>query len=271
MKVRFVKLSPTRNMTVLVTSEVPREKQLELGAKIIKPYSVGGEQAGFLEKAENPRAEARLQMAAGEFCGNGTMSAAAYIAGRDGLAAGCERDVALEVSGADDVLICHVKRTADGFEGTVGMPLPLAVKREEYTVCGKKHTLTAVYLSGIRHVIMPREELGDFRKELEDSLDSLKEQITDDAFGIVVFDEKAMRIDPLVAVKSEDSVCWESGCGSGSEAVGVYLADRDGRSADVDIIQPGGTINVKVKYDNGIRSVSITGTVTVVAEGEAYV
>ena len=74
-----------------------------------------------------------------------------------------------------------------------------------------------------------------------------------------------------MVVKSEDSVCWESGCGSGSEAVGAYLADRDGRSADVDIVQPGGTINVKVKYDNGIRSASITGTVRMVAEGEAYV
>ena len=62
MEVKFVKISPTENMTVIVTSPVEREKQLAIGTELIKYSSVYAEQAGFMEKPQNPKAAARLQM-----------------------------------------------------------------------------------------------------------------------------------------------------------------------------------------------------------------
>ena len=125
MELDFVKLSPTENMTVLIKSRVPREKQAEIGSEIIKYNSVYAEQAGFIEKSSNPNAYAGLQMAGGEFCGNGTMAAASYIAHEKGIRCGETMNIPLEVSGADGILNCKVEALEHGFKGTVLMPSPL--------------------------------------------------------------------------------------------------------------------------------------------------
>ena len=80
MKISFVKTSPAQNVTVLVTSPVPRDRQAETAAKLLAYDGVGGEQAGFLETPTMPGADARLQMMGGEFCGNAAMSLGAYLA-----------------------------------------------------------------------------------------------------------------------------------------------------------------------------------------------
>ena len=82
MKVEFVKLSPTQNMTILVKTPVERENHLEVATKLMDYASVGAEQVGFIE---NGQGTIRLQMMAGEFCGNATRSAVFhYLDGKDG-------------------------------------------------------------------------------------------------------------------------------------------------------------------------------------------
>ncbi|MDD5945778.1 MAG: hypothetical protein PUD43_08705 [Clostridia bacterium] len=272
MDIEFVKLSPTRNMTVLVKTPVPRDKQALVGQLIMDYSNVYAEQVGFLEKPENPKAAVRLQMAAGEFCGNGTMAAAAYLALKNGINAGESVDIPMEVSGADDLLVCRIKADEKGYTGTVAMPLPLDVRDCRYEIGGREYSLSTVFLPGIRHIILPIDEIGsDFRNILETSADELKKQIEDEAFGIIVYDKINSRIDPLVIVKASHSMCWEGGCGSGSEALGIYLACLTEGSVEIPLKQPGGTITVNVKYDKGIKAVSITGKVTVAAEGTAYI
>lgn len=67
MEVKFIKASPTENMTLLIETPVAREKQLAVAERLIAYGSVYAEQAGYIEEAENPAAEKRLQMMAGEF------------------------------------------------------------------------------------------------------------------------------------------------------------------------------------------------------------
>ena len=74
MEVKFIKASPTENMTLLIETPVAREKQLAVAERLIAYGSVYAEQAGYIEEAENPAAEKRLQMMAGEFCGNASLS-----------------------------------------------------------------------------------------------------------------------------------------------------------------------------------------------------
>lgn len=269
MEIDFVKLSPTENMTVLIKNSIPREKQLEVGAEIIKYSSVYAEQAGFIEPPHNPLAVSRLQMAAGEFCGNGTMAMAAYIARDKGIKAGEIMNIPLEVSGAEGILDCKVEAIGHGYRGTVLMPRPIGISEEAYYINGRKFTLSTVIFHGITHVILPIELLGDsFKNIIENDLDNIKGQIKSDAFGIIVFNEKNMKIDPLVVVKSSGSVYWERGCGSGSEAVGYYLCSKYKKDISVSVKQPGGEIEVSANYSSG--KIYIKGTVYIVAEGKAY-
>ena len=104
MEIEFIKTSPTQNMTVLVKTPVPREKQLALAERLIAYDSVYAEQAGYIEEPENPQAAKHLQMMAGEFCGNASLSLAAWLAQKDGLAAGETREYLLEVSGTEGLV-----------------------------------------------------------------------------------------------------------------------------------------------------------------------
>ena len=85
MEVKFIKASPTENMTLLIETPVAREKQLAVAERLIAYGSVYAEQAGYIEEAENPAAEKRLQMMAGEFCGNASLSLAAWLAQKKNL------------------------------------------------------------------------------------------------------------------------------------------------------------------------------------------
>ena len=254
MEVKFVKISPTENMTVIVTSPVEREKQLAIGTELIKYSSVYAEQVGFMEKPQNPKAAARLQMMAGEFCGNGTMSAAVYTAWKKGIQSGETAVIPMEVSGADGILDCMVwavDAENGKFEAQVSMPLPEKIEQRKIEIDKKVYDVTAVVLPGIVHIIIPAGLLGeDFREKLERNAPKIGENIDDDAFGLIVFDEEKSEINPLVAVKSAKSLCWERGCGSGSEAVGIYMADRLKRDVKLRLKQPGGTIETSVVYEN---------------------
>ena len=95
MTVRYQKYSPTGNITVLVTTAVPRDRQPEVAAWLLKPEVAGGEQVGFVEPPTDPRCAARLQMMGGEFCGNATMALGAMLARNAGLADGAEKALLL--------------------------------------------------------------------------------------------------------------------------------------------------------------------------------
>ena len=132
MELQFIKASPTENMTLLIETPVPREEHLEIAEKLIAYGNVYAEQAGYIEEPENPLAEKRLQMMAGEFCGNASLSLAAVLAEEKGLSVGEETEIILEVSGADSLVNCHMKKEEKGFTGRVAMPLPKAIEYQNF-------------------------------------------------------------------------------------------------------------------------------------------
>lgn len=271
MEISFVKLSPTQNVTVLVTDPVPRAIQPDVAAKLLAYDGVGGEQAGFLEEPTRPGARARLQMMGGEFCGNATMSLGAYLARRDGLADGGAEEYALEVSGAEELVPCRIQRQGDAFVGTVRMPLPLGVGEVTLPCDAGEAALARVELPGITHLIAPVEG-GLSREEIQRRIRPWNEIVRAEALGVLRWDETAGRMEPLVYVPGTDSAVWERGCGSGTAALGAYLARRAGRSCQSAVGQPGGEIVVRAELDgDSFRALTITGTVRVTAEGRAFV
>ena len=95
MELRYTVIDPTKNITLLVTTPVPRDVQPRVAAELLRREK-DAEQVGFAEglAAGNPR----LQMMGCEFCGNATMSMAAWL--HRELPVGAERALTLPVSGS---------------------------------------------------------------------------------------------------------------------------------------------------------------------------
>ena len=266
MRLHYQKYSPTGNVTVLVTTPVSRDVQREIAARLLGPGGVGGEQAGFIEPAADPRCAARLQMMGGEFCGNATMSLGAMLARKASLADGGAMDLLLEVSGSATPVPCHIERDGDGWIGTVRMPLPTRVGKIALETDAGPLAVPLVELPGIAHLLIPAGAgLGEV--ELRRRLPLWNETVGAEAIGALRWDADAAFMDPLVYVPSAGTLVREHGCGSGTAAVGCFLALAAGRDVDLPVRQPGGAIRVAAKPGDGVvTDLSITGRVTLVEE-----
>lgn len=268
MIIHYEKYSPTGNITVLVTTPVPRGLQPRVAARLLAPDCVGGEQAGFVEPPSLPRAAARLQMMGGEFCGNATMSLGAMLTRSPGLADGESRELLIEVSGLDGPAPCRIRRAGDAWTGTVRMPLPDRIREITLTTDAGPLPARLVEMPGIAHLILPADAAPG-EAELRRRLPEWNRAIGAHALGALTWRADEHAIDPLVYVPSAGTLVREHGCGSGTAAVGSALALAAGRSLEAPIRQPGGTITVRADVADGrIAALSITGRVALVSEGD---
>ncbi|MDR1651209.1 MAG: hypothetical protein LBR87_05435 [Synergistaceae bacterium] len=273
MEIEFVKTNPTQNMTVLVESPVERALHRTAASRLMDYGSVYAEQVGYIERPSDRRAWARLQMAGGEFCGNAAMSLAAYLVWQRKLPEGEDVSVPLEASGADGLVGCLVRAEENHFTVSLSMPLPEDIGPMMLPAGGSRREFAVVRLPGITHVMVPRGSFGgDMTAGAERAAKEWADEIDAEAFGIILLDEKSCSIDPLVCVKPSGTLVWERGCGSGSAAVGAYMAHRASRSMTSSVSQPGGVITVRAEYAGGrVTSLSITGAVKIAARGTAYI
>ena len=256
MELRYTVIDPTKNITLLVTTPVPRDVQPRVAAELLQREQ-DAEQVGFAEGLA--AGEPRLQMMGGEFCGNATMSMAAWLH-RD-LPVGAECALALPVSGAPEPVPCRVTHIDGCFIGTVSMPLPERVETLSLPVCGVMQSLPVVFLPGICHVIVPADMIR--RDQAEETLRAWSELLPGEAMGLLLLDESQTAFTPLVYVRPTDSCVWERGCGSGSASIGAWLTQVRGADQCVSLRQPGGVIQVVTQTDGGasLTSLTITGTV----------
>ena len=271
MTVDYLKFSPTGNVTVLVMTPVPRSQQPGMAALLLRPGVVGGEQVGFIEPASDPSCAARLQMMGGEFCGNATMSVGAMLARDAKLADGGEMALLLEVSGSAVPVPCRIRREGEAWIGTVDMPIPTAIEAIEIDTDGGPLRAPLVRMPGIAHLILPASAMLS-EAGLRRRLPQWNQCIGADALGALIWREADTSIDPLVYVSSAGTLVREHGCGSGSAAVGCWLAQTAGRDVEAPIRQPGGTITVRARHDGkAIAAVTITGRVELVEEGQVQI
>lgn len=259
-------------MTILVESPVDRALHQGVARSLMAYDSVHAEQAGFIEPAASPEAWARLQMMGGEFCGNATMSLAAHLACRKGYPAGSRVEVPLEVSGAEGLLRCQVIVEDGYYLCKVQMPAPQGLERRDLPLDGALYPVTMIYLPGITHILLPVEAVpGDYREFAARAVHKWGDLTGEEAFGLLFYDDRSCRIEPLVYVKPTQTVVWERGCGSGTAAVGVFLAQRARSDIHAHVSQPGGSIAVWANWSEGaVRDIHIQGKVRIVAEGTAF-
>ena len=272
MDVQFVKLSPTQNMTILVESPVPRENHMRVAHELMRYDGVFAEQVGFIEPAERAEAWARLQMMGGEFCGNATMSLAALLAVDRRITPGQPMDIPLEASGTDALVMVGVTRQGTSVACSLEMPPPDSVENHLLPLDGREYPVAVVSLEGITHIIVHAGLItGDITAFAEKAMEEWQTRFTADAVGIMVYDQASKYMTPLVFVRSTQSRVWERGCGSGTAAVGAWLAQTAASTITADIAQPGGIITVTGEYaENAVRRITIKGTVRLVARGTAY-
>ena len=257
--VRYVLLSPSGNLTALVTGTWETADEPEITRRLLQV----SEQVAYLEKPTKTGVLARVRLMGGEFCGNAAMAAAGWLI-RDRLLEGMEETVPLEVSGTRDILPCRIRGRKEGFEGTVPMPPILEIWSEARFGI----PLMAVRMEGILHLV--RESDTSLEKEAaENLLKAIAAQVPDAAVGLLDRNAGTGAIRPLVFVRGSGSLVWETACGSGTAAIGAVEAMRQGKTAETAVPQPGGIIRASAVFRKGqLPSVSITGAVKILSESD---
>lgn len=257
MELSYRLMNPSGNITVLVETPVaPGERRaVAMHLMRLEPLS---EQVGFLSNRSHG---IRLDMAGGEFCGNATMSAAVCCAMDANLQNG---SVPVEVSGEPDTMTVQLERQSDGsYRTTLNMPEPLAI--EYRSVTDGERQLPIIRFAGITHIILegPTPE-GEARTIAEQQIQTLCAELGAEALGLQFLDLEQSCLTPLVSVPAAGTLCWESACGSGTAAVGAYLAEKTGAPVELTLEEPGGTLSIHTAPGEALR---MSGTVTCLKRG----
>ncbi|OEF97082.1 hypothetical protein [Desulfuribacillus alkaliarsenatis] len=276
MKLNFIKVNPTENMTIFITTPVPRNLYKEVAKSVMNYASLHAEQVGFVEACNG--GGIKLHMMGGEFCANATIGLAATLVnlGHPIVERGhgsCYM-LDLEVSGVVTSITCCVEKLAESnrYISTIQMPLHNEVLPYNMEISGKTYSGTLVKFPGIMHLIVDTREIANENKEefFHKVKDSFKDE-NYEALGIMYYDKVENYMEPLVYVKATDSLHWERGCGSGTAAVGAAMSELNKESVNLDISQPGGSIRVTtVVEDNKIKEILLSSKVQIVAEGTVY-
>ncbi|WP_369903539.1 diaminopimelate epimerase [Bacillus manliponensis] len=272
-EIDFIKFNPTQNMTILVKTNYPIEEYKHIASKIMSYNSVYAEQVGFIEKPIHNKAAARLQMAGGEFCGNACMSLATFIASKRGLEHNDLEEISLESSGADELIICQVKRNLDEFYCQVTMPIPKKIEQRTIKYDGDDLNMIIVRYQDCIHIVI---EVAQFSKTVKEKVQSLAKllgiTLGANLIGILLYKPDSNELAPLIYVPDLDSLIWERGCGSGTASLGAYLAWKNKEEVIAEIKQPGGAITVVATYhEEKLTNLKIEGAVGIVAQGKAFI
>ncbi|MBP3255058.1 MAG: hypothetical protein J6M60_01005 [Clostridia bacterium] len=244
------------NVTALVDADdISKEVRKIINDEIMKENN-NVEQVGFVSLKEY-----KLTMAGGEFCGNATRgSAYYYLNGKKG-------EINLKV--ANDIVL---KAGVDE-NGKAWTDMPLYSGKEFYRKASEG--IYEIRLNGISFIILDEEKSEKYLKDKlnikENAMEIIKKYNKSEAEAIgVIFEEKVkkdgienIKINPIVWVKSIDTLFYENACGSGTTAVGILESIKDGRSKNLDIIQPSNeiiTTNIIVnEKEKTIEKITICG------------
>lgn len=253
MSSKYTVIRPGGNDTALVIGlNVDQKKRKEINDQIMAANG-NVEQVGFVNlDLEN----LELQMAGGEFCGNATRSTVwLALGGRAG-------ETLIKVSGVDEKLAGGVRENGDAW---AQMP----IKKEISAIKIGENGEAIVTMDGITQVVVACPEGGfppELAKEIaKKKLGELNLLDTVPAAGVMFLgvEDGKLKIDPVVWVRSIQTFFYETACGSGTTAVGLVEALRNGGSVQRSVTQPSGmSIDVSVDFDGEqFNSAVISGPV----------
>ena len=163
-----------------------------------------------------------LNMMGGEFCGNACRSYASVLALTSGKPLPWRGEIA--TSGIDTPISCFVQQHQGQLDSAINVPLSSDVSIEPF------EGGALVRLPGITHILLPGNE--DHHLEITDDLKKCAlnwkrklNLLNEPAVGCIWFDfcKQSANMLPLVWVRNTNSYCFETACGSGAIALGLYL------------------------------------------------
>lgn len=255
MNINYKIFNPGGNKTALVIGNCYGiEERKQINDKILK-QNQDVEQVGFLDAKENS-----LEMAGGEFCVNATRCAIwEYLKGEKG-------EVKLKVSGYNGIINGGITEEKDVY-------VDMKINKKISDIINKKGIFNFVNLDGILLLVVDEENskcyIDKLRKDEEKTKEELKGimkkiDTNENAVGIILLEKenKKTKINPIIWVKTVDTLYYETACGSGSLATTIYknyLEDIE----SLEILQPSGySINVKLdKKEDYIKKAIISGKV----------
>lgn len=272
-KIKFVKMNPNKNATIIVLNDYPREKYAILSKELMRLESVYAEQVGFIEKATDTQAYCRLHMMGGEFCANAVASLCTYLAYEEKIEVGEKTQCKLEVSGSKNLIECETQRLSKGYRARITMPLPFEIREGSLTYRGQDIKFGIVEYSGICQAIVYDEFQNEQSKLLAHHIlnHGMKEDYA--TKGVTLFSNKSLNILPLIYVKETNTEIWENSCGIASASLAVYMAYKQAKDITINIAQPSGDyVCAHAAYDNGfIHRVTIEEDVFLSSMGIAFI
>ncbi len=216
MDIFWYRVDPGGNITAIVATAVPISRRRSVTNKILNS-DPSVEQVGFWV-APRGRADARLEMAGGELCGNALRSIGAVLAHEGG-------DGAFRIE--TEVLERPILVTVESKRARIAFPKNIFTLSDD--VC---------HLPGISHI------LGDsFSAVDEKSVFKAYGLLSKKAAGLISYAKKGARyfIEPIVRVKSLSVSVRETACASGTLALAMYLYKKDG-TKEFFVRQPSGAV-----------------------------
>ena len=251
----FKILNPGGNKTALVIGDKYSDNQKsQINAKILKE-NPDVEQVGFIDTKEN-----KLEMAGGEFCVNATRCAIwHYLNGQEGK-------IKLEVSGYKSKIIGGITKGKDVY-------VNMKINKKIDSIIDIKEIFNLVKLDGILLAVVNENDsvnlIKNLRKNENKSKSELKELMknfdTEEKAVLIILLEKEnekTKINPIIWVKTVDTLYYETACGSGSLATAIYKRYAEGIE-NIDVMQPSGySININLKMQNDyIKEAVVLGKV----------
>lgn len=290
----FFKCSPGGNPTLLLvdTGLTPRQ-QAHIGSILLNPLHLYAEQVGFIRLHD-----ASLRMAGGEFCVNATRSLGAVLAAQGLLPARTDGTLyaTVPVSGLDAPVQIEVEppcnlhnaaHCALHVAALVPLPadadcVPLADGIMQVSLPGITHVL----IDATKHPLSPdwNKDAAHIRQrfalEHHAAVGCIWWQPTGDALA-----GQSLQMQPIVWVRSLQSACFESSCGSGAMACALMLqktrqktpqtphnSPLPEKESHYTILQPSGTaLTVSCLQRQQANYVRVSGPVSIIAEGTVYV
>jgi diaminopimelate epimerase len=258
MDCEIVIADPAKNITIFVLDKIEdKKKRAQVSKALLSDPGLHAEQVGFVIP---PQASIhwRLEMMGGEFCGNAARSFGLFAARESGLSG--KVSIPIEISGHQGTLM--VKADLEAGKAEAEMPLPVDKSSSFETLEYQNRLLPVIVFEGITHVIAP--DLCAAEESFSAIKNLLYSKHTPAALGVMFYDTSSRYMTPAVYVEAADSLIFESSCGSGSAALGLWLSRNiPNGDASYEVKQPGGAIEVKVcKWDGKIQSLFIGGTVS---------
>lgn len=242
MEIYYKILNPGGNKTAIVIGNQYNNKEKRIINKTILTDNSDVEQVGFISTKEN-----RLEMAGGEFCVNATRCAIwQYLKGKQG-------EIELNVSGYADKIRGGITKQKDVY-------VNMQIKKKMMDIIEKSGKFNIVKLDGISLAVVDEESSKTYIKELKKDEEKAKTKLkeimknfnaSENALGIILLEKEnaKTKINPIIWVKTIDTLYYETACESGSLATAIYKSYIE-KIENLEVLQPSGySININLSKD----------------------